>query len=214
MITYKIHLLRTGSTGDGGAKKFVGQTDAKLSSTGVEALERLLLEKKYPDAAMVFTSPLVRCTQTAGILYPGVLSERLGGLRDMDLGVFSGKTFEELRGDADFSRWIQNSRENPPPEGESLSCFLERITAAFTEIFSRMMSERLTEAAVITHSGVIMTLLSAIGLPKRPVNEWAVENGCGYTLLFTPQLWMQGGAVEVYRAIPAACTTNDYDLSD
>jgi hypothetical protein len=34
------------------------------------------------------------------------------------------------------------------------------------------------------------------------MNEWACENGRGYTLLFTPQLWMQGGLVEVFRELP------------
>ncbi len=214
MLTYKIHLLRTGSTGDGEVKKYVGQTDPPLSAQGTDALERLVREMKYPDASAVFTSPLARCAETAGILYPKVPLESLSGLTDMDLGEFSGKTFDELRDRAAFSKWIQNSYENPPPGGENLPAFLNRITAAFTDIFSRMMNERLTQTAVITHSGVIMTLLAAIGLPRRPVNEWTVENGCGYTLLFTPQMWMQGGGVEVYRAIPKACTMNDYDETD
>jgi alpha-ribazole phosphatase len=199
-----MHLLRTGSTGKatGLGKLFVGRLDLPLCEAGAAELERLAETCGYPYAERVFASPLLRCAQTAEILYPGVPVEQVGGLNDMDLGRFTGKSFEELRGDASFSRWLENSRENPPPRGEHLNAYLERIAECFTRLFARMMDEKLTDIAVITHGGVIMTALAAMGLPRRPMNEWACENGRGYTLLFTPQLWMQGGLVEVFRELP------------
>jgi alpha-ribazole phosphatase len=199
-----MHLLRTGATGKatGLGKVFVGRLDLPLCEAGAAELEALAGTREYPYAERVFVSPLARCAQTAEIIYPGVPLERVEALNDMDIGRFTGKTLGELHADESFARWLENSRENPPPRGEWLNAFLERIAGGFTQLFARMMDEKLTDIAVITHSGVIMAALAAMGLPRRPVHEWACENGHGYTLLFTPQLWMQGGLVEVFREIP------------
>lgn len=202
MITYKMHFLRTGKTGSGAEKRFIGNWDVPLSGAGEEQLLKMRGAFSYPTVETVFTSPLSRCVKTAEILYPDTAREEIPELRDMDLGEFSGKSFDELRGNLSFSAWIQNAVENPPPGGENIQDFTRRIVKAANQIFFKMMHEKILSAAVITHSGVIMTLLAAIGLPKAPLQEWALNNGEGYTLIFTPQMWMQGGMAEVIRRIP------------
>jgi alpha-ribazole phosphatase len=147
---------------------------------------------------MVFTSPLLRCLQTADILYPDTYTEEFHDLTDLNLGEFQGKTVEELRGTGAFEAWMQNSLLNPPPGGEKAGDFTARIVDGIGAIFSRMMEERMQSAAVVTHAGVIMTLLTAIGQPRLPLHEWKVNNGCGYTLLLTPQMWMRDRSCEVF----------------
>lgn len=202
MITYKIHLIRTGKTSAQPGKRYIGQSDVPLCQEGVEALCKMIGEFTYPPAEMVFTSPLSRCVETAGILYPNTYTEEVDSLMDMNLGEFEGKSFEELRENEDFSRWIKDSFKYTPPGGEDITAFTQRITDAVREIFIRMMEEKITNVAIITHGGVIMTLLAAIGLPRMPLHQWAVENGTGYTLLFTPQMWMRDGAAEVFCRQP------------
>lgn len=202
MITYKMHFIRTGRTSAEAVRPYTGQMDVPLCPEGVEGLELLRRECAYPPVQMVFTSPLQRCLQTAGLLYPDTYTEAVDGLRDMHLGRFQGKTVEELKDDEAFTAWLRNSQENPPPGGEDLGEFTGRIVAATREVFQRMMDEKLTSAAVVTHGGVIMSLLAGIGLPKRLLHEWAVPNGAGYTVLFTPQMWMRDGCAEVYALLP------------
>lgn len=202
MITYKMHFIRTGRTVPGSEKRYVGQSDPALCAEGLDEIERLRREFTYPAVQMVFTSPLLRCVQTADMLYPDLQTEPVEGLMDMHLGAFESKTFDELRGEEAFREWLGNSAENPPPGGEQLDAFTERIIVATNGIFHRMMEQRLTNVAVVTHGGVIMTLLAGIGLPKQPLQEWATANGTGYTLLFTPQMWMRDGCAEVFSLVP------------
>lgn len=199
--TYKIHLIRTGKTA-GRSGRYVGQLDAPLCGEGEEALRQMAGELVYPPVEKVFASPLSRCVRTAEILYPGAGIIKLDGLMDMNLGEFEGRTFEELRGDADFARWLENSAENAPPGGEDVLTFTRRIVEAVGDVFSMMMDGKITEAAVVTHGGVIMTLLAAIGFPRMPLNEWATGNGEGYTLFLTPQMWMRDGMAEVFCRQP------------
>lgn len=202
MITYKMHLIRTGRTFPGDGKRYVGQSDPPLCAKGLDELEALRREFTYPRVEAVFTSPLRRCVQTADMLYPDILTESVDGLMDMNLGSFEGKTFEQLRGDEAFRDWLGDSAEYPPPGGEQLDAFTERVIIAVNGIFNRMMTGRMTSVAVVTHGGVIMTLLAGIGLPKQQLQQWATANGTGYTLLFTPQMWMRDGCAEVYSLVP------------
>ena len=212
MITYKIHLIRTGKTSTTPGKRYVGQADIPLCDKGTEALADLRREFTYPAAEMVFSSPLCRCAQTAEILYPDTYAEVIDGLKDINLGEFEGKTFEELRENEAFALWLKNSFENTPPGGEEITAFTTRIVDAVREIFIRMMEEKIQNVAVVTHGGVIMTLLAAIGLPKMPLHQWAVDNGCGYTLLFTPQMWMRDGCAEVFCHLPESTMQDDMEV--
>lgn len=212
MITYKIHLLRTGTTSEGKWRRYVGQRDIPLSEKGRQDLARLKEEYQYPKAERVYSSPLSRCVQTSDILYPGVPRVDLEDLKDMNLGEFEGKTFEELRDNEEFSKWIKNSFVNTPPGGEETSHFTQRIIGAISDIFTEMMEERITDVAVITHGGVIMTLLTTIGLPKLPLHLWSVDNGAGYTLFLTPQMWMRDQSAEVFGLIPTAPLQEEMDM--
>lgn len=202
MITYKIHLIRTGGTHSGEMRCYVGQRDLPLSAEGEEELYALRGRFDYPQVEMVFTSPLQRCLRTAGLLFPELPAEELDGLTDMGLGRFEGCAYEDLRDDPAFRAWIQDSAQNPPPGGEGAADFQRRILGAVSDIFFRMMEERMRSVAVVTHGGVILSLLAGICLPKRPLHDWQVGNGTGYTLLFTPQMWMRDGCAEVFRPIP------------
>ena len=70
MKTYRIHLIRHGVTKDNIEGVYCGITDTPLCEDGKEQLMQMKAEYSYPGAEFLFTSPLVRCKETAEILYP------------------------------------------------------------------------------------------------------------------------------------------------
>lgn len=202
MLTYRMHFIRCGSTSTEQPRRYVGQMNPPLCDQGRKQLSELKTKFIYPEADLVFSSPLKRCTQTAEILYPDQTAQTLDSLSDMSLGQFEGFSFEQLRGNADFAAWLEDSAKNPPPGGEPTPDFVLRLVGATRDMFMQMNSRRLQDAVVITHGGVIMSLLAAIALPKHALHEWAVPNGTGYTLTFTTQMWMRDGCAEVTGAVP------------
>ena len=70
MITYKIHLIRHGITDGNLQGKYIGVTDLPLSPDGVNELVELKGLIDYPQVGAVYTSPLLRCRQSANILFP------------------------------------------------------------------------------------------------------------------------------------------------
>ena len=132
---------------------------------GEEELRQLKAYYRYPEAERVYSSPLARCRKTATILYPRVPVSEVEGLREADFGVFEGKTPYALKDDPDYQA---GCRAAPPPEGEASEAFVRRVLEGFVGILDDMKAREIRSAAVITHGGVIMTILAALACPSIP----------------------------------------------
>ncbi len=72
----------------------------------------------------------------------------------------------------------------------------------FESIVEGLMKTGTTESVIVTHGGVIMTLLAVYGLPQAKPFEWTMDSGCGYSVRITPMLWQRDKVTEVYQQIP------------
>ncbi len=202
MRNYRINLIRHGLTQANIEGRYVGHTDYELCTQGISDLVRKSQDFLYPQVQRVYSSPLTRCIQTAGVLYPNHELMVVEGLKEMNFGDFEGYTHEELSRREDFCTWMDNAFENAPPGGESGIDFSARLSTALSGIFRQMMDDQIFEVAVITHGGVIMSLLFSMGMPKAPFGQYYAQNGEGYSLVLTPQMWMRDNAFEICGSIP------------
>ena len=202
MKSYQIHLIRHGITEANKEGRYVGVTDIPLSKEGADQLKKMDECYSYPGAAAFFTSPLKRCIETCRLLYPEVTPVVVPGLSECNFGEWEGKTAEELKSDPRFQSWLENGQKIAPPGGESGEDFALRVLSAFDGLVEGMMRSGTTQAVLVTHGGVIMTILSAYGIPKAGFYDWLVGNGCGYSVRITPGLWMRDKVMEVYAKVP------------
>ncbi|HZK39233.1 MAG TPA: histidine phosphatase family protein [Clostridia bacterium] len=202
MKSYKIHFIRNGFTQANLDGRYVGHTDVPLCEDGVKQLQQLKAQAQYPAVDALFSSPLLRCTQTAQTLYPHKETIIIRDLIEYNFGEFEGKTAAELKNYPMFPAWLAGEEGVEPPFGESNAAFASRICNTFSMIVQGLMKTGTTEAAIITHGGVIMTLLTAFGLPQAPMHKWTTPSGCGYTVRIIPSVWMKGQKFEVVEEIP------------
>lgn len=202
MKSYVIHFIRHGKIGETLKGAYIGTTNVPLSEEGKKELKLLDMEYKYPGTMAVFTSPLKRCTQTAEILYPQQKPIIIDQLSECNFGEWEGKTAEELKDEPDFEKWLSGSTEVKPPRGESNADFTRRVCNMFESIVEGLMKTGTTESVVITHGGVIMTLLAVYGLPQAKPFDWVMDNGFGYSVRITPLLWQRDKVSEVFKKIP------------
>lgn len=204
MKSYVIHLLRHGTSEGNLQGQYIGRTDSPLSAEGKRALLQLKAEGSYPKADAYFSSPLSRCVDSLKILYPEAKPVLVDGFRETDFGAWEGKTAAQLQAeDPRFSAWMQGKGEPvTPPGGEDGAAFMHRVCAAFEQFVQDRMRDGVTSAVVMTHGGVLMTILAAYGLPRARFYDWMTESGCGYSLRITPGLWMRSMVAEVYERIP------------
>ncbi len=202
MKSYYIHLIRHGKIEETHEGEYIGTTDVPLSKKGESALITLDKNYNYPGAQVVFSGPSKRCLKTCEILYPALKPLIIDHLSECNFGEWEGKTAEQLKGDAVFEHWLAGSPDAKPPRGESNADFTRRICLIFENMVNGLIKTGITESAVVTHGGVIMTLLSVYGLPQAKPFDWIMDNGFGYTVRITPMLWQRDKVAEVCAAIP------------
>lgn len=202
MKSYYIHFIRHGAISPTLKGRYIGTTDVPLSEDGKIDIRRLDATADYPYAKVVFTSPLKRCTQTAKLIYPDIEPLVIDQLTECSFGEWENKTADELRGDETFARWLAGDSSVKPPRGESNADFTRRICLMFESIVDGLLKTGTTDAAIVTHGGVMNTLLAVYGIPQAKPFDWACDNGYGYSMRVTPMLWMRDKVAEVFAAIP------------
>ncbi len=201
MKTFKIHLIRHGFTDANLKGQYIGnRTDLPLSPEAVTELRNLKESVDYPEVEAVYTSPMLRCRQTASVIYPDNTPIPVDEITEYDFGDFEGKTAAELENDPDYMRWASGELA-APRGGESNSDFIKRTALGLNLIVRDMMEKGITNSAVIMHGGSIMMLLAATAVPRKRSVEWTSENGRGYSVMITPSLYHSSGIIEVYDII-------------
>ena len=90
-------LIRHGETAGNQKQRYIGRrTDEPLLPQSQEVLKQL----DYGEPQAVYASPMLRCTQTASILFPGKPLNIIDELAECDFGEFENKNYLELDGNA------------------------------------------------------------------------------------------------------------------
>ena len=182
-------LIRHGAVRANQERRYIGRTDDPLSREGIGALIELRRKGLYPQAGLVFSSPMKRCLETAGILYPEKTPDVIPEWREMDFGVFEGKNHMDLKDDGRYQAWIDSGGALPFPEGESREAFARRCGEGLQKMIG-FLSET-PEAArgktvcAVVHGGTIMSLLSRYGVAGGDYFDYQVSNGKGYRCLLS-----------------------------
>lgn len=170
-------LIRHGTTPGNLEHRFIGVTDHPLAPEG-EALARETAPK-LPPVEHVYRSPLLRCEQTAAILWPGVAETVIPELRETDFGCFEGKNHEELKDDPVYIQYLSGGDYAKLPVGESAEEAAARAFEGLKKLVADAKERGLRRAGVVVHAGTIMGLLWTCGVPARPgYYDWMCGN-CG-----------------------------------
>lgn len=169
-------LIRHGQTQGNREHRYVGcRTDESLCKWGIENLKL----KGYPKVQHVFVSPMLRCKETAAILYPDIVPEIVNDFRECDFGEFENKSYQELSSSVDYQAWIDSDGEMSFPGGESRAAFAGRCADAFEAIVRSDIRE---DCTLIVHGGTIMAIMERFARPEGSYYDFQVKNGEGFVL--------------------------------
>ena len=168
-------------------RQYIGSTDEPLSEKTVEGF--LKNPAEYSEVERVICSPMLRCIQTAELMFPGTERKTEPRLRECDFGQFEGKTYEELKSVPKYIAWLKSNGTIPFPGGEEQSVFRRRSVEGAIEQIEWLIEKKVQRAAFVVHGGTIMNIMEQYALPKKEFYEWHVGNGCGYLVELDPVLW-------------------------
>jgi alpha-ribazole phosphatase len=197
MKNYTIYLIRHGLTEGNLQGRYIGRTDLPLCEDGRKRVQEIAERGDYPGMGKIFCSPMLRCRETAVILFPDREIEIADGFKECYFGDFENKSPMELADDTRYTDWIKGGFECSPPNGESNTDFALRCAEAFGEIFVKMTQTGTARAAVVTHAGVIMSLLANCGLPKMKPVQLMLDPAEAFVVQTSTFLWQLSRAVEL-----------------
>lgn len=177
-----IWLIRHGMTVPGEEGRYQGFLDEGLSEKGKNALARASFSPSH-----VYVSPAKRAGETASILFPDAEQISVPGLREMNFGVFEGRTWKEMENDPQYREWVDGWCLGTCPGGESRAEFSKRVCNAFLSVLDMEYPEKEKgnkeeDLIIVSHGGTQMAILERWGRPVRDYYDWQCPCGCGWKL--------------------------------
>lgn len=159
--------IRHGATKSNFEKRYIGKnSDESLCEEGKESLIKNREENLYPSGDLYFSSIKKRCRESMETIYPGVKYESLIGLEEIDFGDFEGKSYEELKDDERYIKWMESNGCMAFPNGESRDDFIKRSIIAFDKALEK--ADRFIDDnpdkenpcfVFVVHGGTIMAIM-------------------------------------------------------
>lgn len=190
-IKINLLLIRHGKTPSNREHRYLGVTEEALSGEGRKQLEILAEKDILKKPWLLFISPMLRCQESAGILFPGKKVYPIEEWREMNFGAYEGKNYEDLKNDSYYQKWIDSNGTLPFPEGESQQEYIKRCQRglhAATKIIEGKIAREVAEnqmtesqprnITAVVHGGTIMALLHI--LAGGNYFDYQVKNGGGY----------------------------------
>lgn len=167
----------------------------------ISSMHDILSESEESGIAM-FTSPLIRCKQTAELIsqqfkYNKPQIMELPQLIETDMGEFSGKRGNELRGKYGemVDDWMYNPSKFRFPDGESYEEVRQRVLSVLQRF--KNLDNRLVFA--ITHVDIIkMVILEALQSSFDNRRYFSIPNGSVSVLLMDTKGKLQLTGINIY----------------
>ena len=145
-------MARHGETDWNRDQRFQGHADPPLNDVGREQAQALAERLAGERLDAVYTSPLQRASETAAIVAArlGLTPEPLDGLREVDVGSWSGLTRTEVEQQFPdgYRRWLDFG--HGWDDGESYNELGERVLETLARLAARHPGGRIL---VVTHGG-------------------------------------------------------------
>lgn len=179
-----LYLARHGETDDNANLVFQGQTGRGLNARGRAQARRLASRMHRARVTTIVASDLERADETARIvgLESAVVHSVDADLREVDVGLWSGKGHEEIAQlyPEEWAAWSAgvNLRRGA---GETYAELAERIERALARVFATPARDPIL---VVSHGGAIKSYVAKVlGVGTSGMQALAGVGNCGLTLI-------------------------------
>jgi len=187
-----LHLIRHAPTSGNQARQYIGWTDEPVMPFKAKA---------FPEITEVWGSDLLRCRQTAEILFPNAAYHAEPNWRECHFGEWEQKTYAQLEGIAAYRNWIDDPVRCAPPGGESLKVLAERVERAVQALPDKQ------EFTIVAHGGPIRYLAGRA--KKEAFERQTALHGYCYTFVWqNRQAFKEGAACISFSAEPLTANAN------
>jgi alpha-ribazole phosphatase len=138
-----------------------GQSDVDLKTPYEPQFEEI--KQQIPADAIVYSSPLLRCTKLANHLSESILTD--SRLLEMHFGDWELKNWNAIP-EADYIPWMNDFVNVSVPNGESFVALHHRVSNFLTSVITENNPKKIV---LVTHAGVIRSILCTVS--NLPLND-------------------------------------------
>lgn len=153
----KLYLTRHGESKATIEKRFQGQFDSELTSTGLEQAKKLANRLKEYHFETIYTSPLKRAKVTTDEIlkfHPNTKIIVLEELKEKDHGIYTGLLKSEIK---EYVKSGEDKFSQKPPKGESHNDHIKRVEKIIREIVKENK-----DTLIVSHQGTLRVILHII----------------------------------------------------
>jgi broad specificity phosphatase PhoE len=160
-----LYVARHGQTAANARRVFQGQSGKGLDRLGRAQVERLGERLRSLSITSIVTSDLERAVETATIVSQacGIPVELDPGLREVDVGTWSGKSYDEIASlyPEEWAAW-EGGLDLRRGGGETYAELAERVDAAVRGIVTRHNAEPARRILIVSHGGAIKSWITKL----------------------------------------------------
>ena len=176
----KITIIRHGTTEGNVEMLYYGSTDIPILPESAARLRERASRGIYPKADKYYTSGMLRAEQSFEAIFGDTEHTALHDMREINLGDFEMRQYEDLKEDSAFIEWITGDNEaNRCPNGESGNEVTERSLRALKGVIAEGK-----DAFIIAHGGVIGGIMSRLFPCPEGRFKYTPGAGEGYVIEF------------------------------
>lgn len=172
---FVLELIRHAKTVGNQERRYVGWTDDVLLT------DQLPIINEKID--YVFCSDLQRSLVTAKRYFPNATLSSFAEFRESHFGNFEMKTYDELKHNTQYRKWLDDPYHIAPPNGETLLKLYERVRRGMHQLPQR---DRLIG---VLHGGSIRAILVQYAPEQK--DFWAYTVGHEERYVLTWNSWQQ-----------------------
>lgn len=161
---FTLTLIRHMPTEGNRKKQYIGWTDESIMPVN----QNFALPWQ---PRIVYGSDLRRCQESAALYFPNAIYKSDWRLRESFFGDWEGKTYDMLKEDKRYRKWIEEPTVKKPPNGESLQEVETRVMAALGQLPGDSSSH-----FIVTHGGPIRILLTRFSPEEQDFWSWEIPH--------------------------------------
>ena len=169
------------------AGTFCGHSDPPINAAGQAQLTALLHTLQHEELEAIYTSDLRRARVLARAIADAhsITSTSRPALREIHFGDWEALTWAQIEDQqpTEAAAWLAHYPNRPAPNGEPFAGFQNRI---LTEL-DHILTETQQRVAIVTHAGVIRTILTTRGNVDEQT-AWTLTKPYCALVRFTPTL--------------------------
>ena len=187
-----LYLIRHSLTEGNERRLYYGTTDLPLSENGRKLCRSLQGFLPLPAGTQFATSGMRRAEETLSLLFGDVAHEISPYLREMEMGPFEMRGYDDLKDDPDYQAWLSDALGTfVIPGGESNQAVRERAVGCVRRLASHTADAML----IVCHGGIIAAIMHEFFRdPERSFYDWIPHACHGYAISFhncQPSGWQE-----------------------